>query len=184
MTFSRRESVLTLATLAIILFGGTAILARSKFQEAKDIRARRIRIALEIAQDRELIASEAKIRRDLDELRTLLPQQPADRTTDTYWLSVMDRIASDNGLKILKRQVGKEEQVGDIYELPMEAREWEGTLDALVHFLFELQGEGVMLDVASLWIKPKSPLLLKGSFTLKSAYTKASAGDEASAEVQ
>jgi len=62
--------------------------------------------------------------------------------------------------------------VGDVYEMAIDCKEWDGTLDALVHFLYGLESAGVMLDMRQMFIRP-SPVdhsHLKGSFVLYCAY--------------
>jgi hypothetical protein len=66
--------------------------------------------------------------------------------------------------------------------LPIECREWEASLDALVRFLFELQSEGAMLDIRQLLIKPRGQGILRGRFTLYCAYARA--GDAGAGEVE
>ena len=75
-------------------------------------------------------------------------------------------------MKISKRQPGEEKQQGEVYELPIECREWEGSLDAITHFLFDLQSEGAMMDIRHLLIKPKGEGVLGGRFWLHCAYTR------------
>jgi hypothetical protein len=90
----------------------------------------------------------------------------------------MDGLASRNGVKIITRQVGEEEQAGEIYELPIECKDLEGTLQGLVRFLFDLQNEDAMLDIRQFYVKPKGKgdVLLRGRFTLYCAYTRAGEG--------
>jgi hypothetical protein len=59
-----------------------------------------------------------------------------------------------------------------VYELAIDCREWEATLDPLVRFLFDLQSEGAMFDVRQLMIKPKGKGVLRGRFALYCAYTR------------
>lgn len=105
------------------------------------------------------------------EMRTLMPVFPYDRDVDTHWLSLMDTTASANRLSITRRQTGSEEEVGDVFELPVVCSNWEGTLESLVNFLYGLRREGAMLDVRQLYIRPDAkPGYLKGTFTLYCAY--------------
>ena len=61
-----------------------------------------------------------------------MPVFPYEKDVDTHWLNVMDSVAQRNDLTISRRQTGREEEVGDVYELPIECKDWEGTLEALV----------------------------------------------------
>ena len=62
--------------------------------------------------------------------------------------------------------------MGDVFELPIEVRDWEGSLEALVGFLFELQSQGAMLDIRHLVMKPNEKKVLRGRFVLYCAYTR------------
>jgi hypothetical protein len=172
MKFSYREGLLALVTAAIVLFGGSALLARSRIEKWKDLRQKQDDIRGQIEQDRSLVAEHEQWAKQLAELSVLLPVHPAGKKTDVYWLSVMDNLATKHGVQITKRQAGEEKKMGDVYELVIECREWEASLDAMVHFLFDLQAEGAMFDVRQLLIKPTGTGLLRGRFSLYCAYTR------------
>ena len=103
---------------------------------------------------------------------SLMPVFPADQAVDTHWLGVMDSLAVSNHLEIAKRQVGKEIQVGDVFEFPVDCKDWEATLKSTVDFLWALNAAGAMLDVRQLYIRPinNKPGYLRGQFTLNCAY--------------
>jgi len=172
MKVSRRESVLALVTISVGLFGVSAMLARSRVDNWKELRAQQASLAAEIAQDRALAAEKEKWEKELAELSGMLPQYPADKKMDVYWLSFMDNLASKHGVKITRRKAGTERNQGDFYEMSIEVEHdgWEGDLSSLVHFLFDLQSEGAMLDVRQLRIKPKKGGTLAGRFSLYCAY--------------
>jgi hypothetical protein len=168
-----REAVLMLATGAAALFAATVLLARPKIEEWSSIRRQQLDIRAQIERERRLLSSADAWQKKFDEIRKMMPIQPADRPMDVYWMSIMDEVAGTHGIRIAKRQAGKEERMGDIYELPIDVREWEGSLDAAVHFLFDLQSRGAMLDVRQLTMSPKEEkdnTSLRGRFTLYCAY--------------
>ena len=175
MRLTPRESVLGVATLAIILFGGTAILARPRLESWRQARAAQAQVRVEIEKARRMIEQKAQWQKRYAELSRTLPRLPAARKSDVHWLSVMERIATQNGLSIGKRQAGEEKDLGAVYELPLECQGWKGTLDGVVRFLYDLQAEGAMFDVRHLWIKPKDKDSLGGNFTLYCAYTREAA---------
>ncbi len=174
MKMSMREILLGLITLAVALFGGTGLLARSHFQDWKDLRTEEASLLHRISLEQRLVDQRDTWADKLSQMSQLLPVEPRDRDMDVHWLSVMDRAARKHGVTINKRLAREETQMGDIYELPIECKEWEGDLDSLVHFLFELQSESAMLDIRQLLIKPKpkAPGVLRGRFTLYCAYTR------------
>lgn len=172
-SLSRREVILAVATGSVVLFGASVFLVRPKIGVWKQISAEERVIADRIKQDEMLLREKGKWENEFAELRKLLPQHPADKTVDVFWLSTMDNMAGRRGVKILRRQASEEKVMGDVYELPIECKDWEGTLESLVRFLFDLQSEGAMLDIRQLSVKPKPDGGLKGRFWLYCAYTRA-----------
>jgi hypothetical protein len=164
--------VLLLVTVAVILFGGSFIMARPKIEQWKELRMEQSGIVADIEDNRELLKEKEKWEKQMAEVSKTLARLPAGQKVDVHWLSLMDRLAAKHGVLIRRRQAGEEKQERDIYELPIECRDWEASLDSLVHFLFDLQAEGAMLDVRQLSIKPKGKTQLKGRFSLSCVYTK------------
>ncbi len=173
MKMSPREMVLLMATLAVALFGITALLARPRFDEWKALRLAQHELREELAQDRRLLESRARWEDEFEALRSYLPQYPVDQKMDIHWMSIMDQLAAKHRVRINTRQAREERQVGDVYELPIEVRDWEAPLDSLVRFLFELQSQGAMLDLRQLTMKPNEQKVLRGRFLLYCAFTRA-----------
>ena len=101
-----------------------------------------------------------------------MPTFGVGKATDTTWLKKMDELALKHHILISNRQAGKEVEAGDVIELPIEVKSWEGSLEALVKFMHELENtsEG-MFDIRAINFKPSSKKgYLKGSFTLTCAY--------------
>lgn len=169
---SPREMVMVFVTVTVVLFGATYFLLQPKIMVWKEYVKQERDLKQTISSYRQVIAQKDIVSERLRNVSALLPSYPADKEMDVYWMSVMDSIANKNNLVINKRQAGEETQTGSIYELPIECRDWSGTLEALVHFLFELQKEGGMMDVRQLTVKPKSKADLKGRFLLYCAYTR------------
>ena len=172
MKISSREFVLILIAGTAILFGGFAILAKPKIDEWKELREKQTILIREIKRNQAIVNQKDNLATQFEELSQKLPLYPLDKKMDIYWLSIMDSLASKSGVIISKRQAGKEKQEGDVYELPIECREWTADLDSLTHFLFDLQSKGAMLDVRQLLVKPKARGLLRGRFSLYCAYTR------------
>jgi hypothetical protein len=172
MKLTPREASLGVATLAVVVFGGTAILAKPRVDRWKVVREAQVGVRAEIEQDRKLVDRRPYWDARLKDLSASLPRFPANRKMDVHWLSVMDQQATKNSLKIGNRQAGEEKALGDVFELPIECKDWDGTLEAIVRFLYDLQAEGAMFDIRYLWIKPKEKDILRGHFTLYCAYTR------------
>ena len=112
--------------------------------------------------------------------RSKMPMFPEGETVGTHWMGRMDALATENHISISSRQSGKEEEVGDVYELPVDVKGWEAALDPLVKFLFALEhAEEAMFDVKSIEMRPSSHKgYLKGSFTLNCAYMRGDVEEE------
>lgn len=104
--------------------------------------------------------------------KTVMPTFETGKATDTIWLQKMDDLAAKHNLLIGQRQGGKEIEAGDVLELPVEVKSWEGSLESLVRFMHALENsdEG-MFDITQISFKPSSKKgYLRGSFTLNCAY--------------
>ncbi len=185
MSISPREQVLLGMTLVVLLYGTLGLTARGRLEILRELRAERNE-QQRLLDDRELLISQrAEWESQYAGLRDLMPVFDPVRRVDTYWLGIMDRLAAKNNLSIVRRQVGSERQVGDVFEMPIDCKDWEGSLEALVGFLYDIQAEGAMLDMRQMFIRPtpKKPALLRGSFTLYCAYLRdASAASAAEGE--
>ena len=101
-----------------------------------------------------------------------MPMFPEGEDVDTHWLNMMDNLATTNYIAISRRQYGKEVAKGDVFELPVEVSGWEGSLEGLVKFLWDVQSNGQsMMDVSAITMRPSQKKgFLKGTFTLTCAY--------------
>ena len=172
MKVTARELILLVITLGVALFGVTALLSRAKIDEWKAVRREQAEVRDEIAEDQRLLTTRDQWAEKFESLKTFLPQFPAEQKMDVHWLALMDQLAAQHGVRITKRQVGEEKPMGDVVELPIEVRDWEGSLDAITHFLFDLQAQGAMLDVRQILMKPNEQKVLRGRFLLYCAYTR------------
>ena len=123
-------------------------------------------------RESEMIANKDKYVEDYEKAKEFMPTFEAAKTTEATWLKKMREIAVKN-LIVISQDEAKEEIVGDdVQELPIEVRTWEGSLEALVKFMHELENtdEG-MFAMTELNFKPSSKKgYLRGSFTLNCAY--------------
>lgn len=122
--------------------------------------------------ERKLIGERQKWNDAYEEEKSQMPTFAFGKATDTTWLQKLDELAEKHHISISQRQPGKEIEKGDVLELQIEVRNWEGALESLVKFMHELENtsEG-MFDVGYLNFKPSSKKgYMKGSFTLTCAY--------------
>ena len=175
MIVSEREKGLLIITVIVLLYGLLFVLFNGKNgQKTKiaDIRVKRREREALYSEYRGLIEQHQVWNEEYAKNADLMPVFEPGRQVQTYWLGVLDRLASSNELSIIRRQVGEERQLGDVYELPIECKEWEGSLESLTKFLYDVHAEGAMLDVRKLFIRP-GPRGLRGSFTLFCAFLRA-----------
>ena len=104
--------------------------------------------------------------------KATMPTFEAGKATDTTWRRKLDEIAAKHPIVISSAQTGKEVEAGDVLELPIEVKSWEGCLESLVKFMHELENTNDgMFDITQLNFKPSSKKgYLRGSFTLNCAY--------------
>ena len=172
MKITRREGVLGFVVLMCGLYAGLFYLGRGLFEDWKTLQAEKEQLRDAILRSEVLVESRSQWEAKMQELQSLMPQFPKDKRMDVHWLGEMEKKAAARELAIVRHEVGKELQEGPIYELPLYCRRWEGSLEALVYFLFDLEGEGAMLDVRYLHVKPKDKMTLDGRFDLYCAYRK------------
>jgi Tfp pilus assembly protein PilO len=173
MRVSDRELLLATVTGAAILLGVSYLFVKPKWEQMKSLREEQAGVRKEIEQYRSAAMEREKWQKEMESVKGMLAKYPADQAMDVVWLSAMDNKARKNGVNITKRKAGEEKQVGDVYELPIECSDWEGSLSALTHFLFELQNEGAMFDVRQLKAtQVRGSGELRGGFTLFCAYIK------------
>lgn len=173
MKLSQRETMLALATLAVVLYGGGILFAWPKIDTWKKLAKDQALVIQQIETERKMYTEKDRWTKEFATLKKSLPIQKAGQKMDVYWLSRIDGIASKNGVLLPRRQVGEEKKAGDLYEISIEYREIEGSLSGTVRFLFDLQTEGVMIDVRELMLKPKGTQALRGvSLRVFCAYLK------------
>ena len=163
-----------LASIGMVLLYGLAAALWFMSQEAAWKKAAKAydRAKAQYESERRLIGEKAKWNQAYEDEKALMPTFEAGKATDTTWLGKMDALAAKHHITISQRQSGKETESGEVLELPLEVKNWEGALESLVKFMHELENtdEG-MFDIRSLNFKPSSKKgYLKGSFTLTCAY--------------
>jgi hypothetical protein len=170
-TVSSREKNMLFITVVIVLYAVAALSFKKQMASWKAAQKVYVTAQKKLAEENALIAARDEWTSRYEQVRDLMPVFPYDKDVDTHWLNIMDSTATKNELGIARRQTNKEAEVGDVYELPIDCKDWEGSLEALVKFLYDLNQQGAMLDVRQLYVRPSSkPGYLKGTFTLYCAY--------------
>lgn len=105
--------------------------------------------------------------------KAAMPTFASGQATDTTWLRKIEAIAKTNLVLITQIDAGAEVQVDNVLELPIEVRNLEGSLEALVRFMHALENsEDGMFDIRSMNLQPNRSKsgYMKGSLTLTCAY--------------
>ena len=94
-------------------------------------------------------------------------------------MKTIKTISDKYGLDITRNQPYAEKPTGDLFELGINCT-WQGTLDAIVGFLAELQQQGVSYDVRQLNVTPlgRNTGRLKGNMVIHCAYTRGTTAEE------
>lgn len=182
MIASNREKAMVVVTAVFFLYTFLGLTLRKRIVAFNDLRRDQQTKREIYGQYLNLIGQRDTWQETYREKAALMPVFGQDRQVETYWLGVLDRLATKNGLTIVRRQTGEEKQEGDVYELAIDCKEWEGSLESLVGFLYDVHSEGAMLDVRRLFIRPatgKNGAGLRGNFTLYCAYMR---GEETASE--
>jgi Tfp pilus assembly protein PilO len=170
MKISQREILLAWITGVVAVGGLTYAFCEPRVEEYRRLRQERRRVQEKIALDQRLVSQKPMWDSRLRTLSAGLPEFPEDRDVTADLLIILDRIASNNGVSLPRRDADKEKRHGYAYQLAVTCK-WEGSLESLVHFLFELQEQGAMLDLSQLSVAPEKTAL-KGSFTAECTYRK------------
>ena len=173
MKISKRETFLGLATLTAVLFGLTYWLAGSRIAEQRRIKADKVRLLHQIELHKRILTEKDVWYSRLEELQSQLPVYDGKTAITAELLKLIKRTADEHKLDLVRTQPYREEHTSTLYELGVSCN-WEGTLDALVHFLYDLQKQGVRFDVLQLNAQPDAQRdrVLKGSMIIDCAYRK------------
>lgn len=180
MTLSPREMGLGFATLAVLLAAGTWMWAEPRFAALEDVRRQKQSSRRIIQRSEKLLEREDIWRERVERLRERLPEYSGDERVSSTIMKMLGSQAAAAGLDLLKATPERERPVGELYEITINYR-WEGSLNSLVRFLYNLQSKSVNMEVGKLSASPASrpgeKLRLKGGLTIDVAYSRADGDD-------
>jgi hypothetical protein len=178
MKMAPRERNLLFATLVVGLLAATWAFLAPQRLEWKDYQDRREDLEDRLAKAERMLGQKGDVEARLAEFRKGVPVFAEGKRAESELLPEVDRMASRHGLALVRRSASdKEREAGDLYETTLTC-EWEGTLEALVHFLYDQQSQGVVSDIRQLRIQPQSGAklgTLKGGFEMDCAYRRGEA---------
>jgi Tfp pilus assembly protein PilO len=178
MTVSRRELILGMLTLGVLVLGGTYVLGRPLLQKWEESGRLRQRLADENKFSARLINQRDEAVKRLNDLRGQLPKYGPTQPVTAELLKLIKRTSDEHQLVLTRLEPDKESQVGDLSEVAIDCQ-WDGSLESLVHFLYAVQMQGAILDIRQLNIAPMQGVAgrLKGNFTVFCAFSRETPGD-------
>lgn len=171
MKVSPREMVLIWITAFVALAGVTYLLVDPQLRVWSTLAGKRQEVARQVANQERLISQAPKWDAKLSEQKKKLPTHPQGKDVTTDLQILIERLAKANGLNLISREAEKETLRGNMYEVAVNCK-WEGKLEPLTRFLFDLQKEDVILDVSQLTISPNEKKVLRGGFTVYCSYSR------------
>ena len=174
MKLTQREMVLGVATLAAVLGGLTWYLVDSKVDEWKGMASQIKQTRRQIHHYQTAIRMQKEWHSELENLQSgLRVFDSGRRSVSPDLMKTIKGISDKHGLDITRTQPYAEKPTGDLFEMGINCT-WQGSLDALVGFLAELQQQGARYDVRQLNIVPvgKEAGRLKGNMVIQCAYTR------------
>jgi Tfp pilus assembly protein PilO len=151
------------------------MMAVPKIKTLQSLRKDQVALDQRVAMTERLVAQTGQWETRLKEQRQSLPAYPVAKDVTADMLIEIENMARQHGVTLLSRDVEKEVQHGTLFELSVNCK-WEGSLKAIVAFLFEIQQKGAMLDVSQLTVAPNEKRVLRGTFTINSSYTRQPSG--------
>jgi hypothetical protein len=172
MKLTLREMILAWVTGVVVLILPTwYFFAAPRLGDAATKRERMEALRGDIEGETRILDQKGAWQGKLNEALKSLPGYPETQDVTADMLIKVERLATGNSLVLTRREPQKERRHGGLGTLDIKCN-WEGTLDALVHFLFALQQDHGMLDISQLYIKSESKGLLKGTFTINCSYVR------------
>ncbi len=169
---SRHDRVLLAVTVAVVMFGILGATAKRRIARIRDDRRRIERVESDIRAQRAKIDARDEWMAQYDRVRDRMPVVSTTEQVEAKWFSMMYEKAQQAGLDLPKLGKQAERERDGVCLLPLEARDWKGTLQSLVDFIVSLEAEGAMFEISRLHVKPvpKEQGYLNGSFTLTCAF--------------
>jgi hypothetical protein len=180
MKISKREMTLGVLTLAAVLAGSTWYIVDSKVGEWKGKALEIEKLEQQIRLHQNAIKMQEEWLGELNELQAQLPVfDTGRRSVSPELMKTIKALASKHGVAILRSNPRGEKPTGDLFELGINCT-WEGSLDAMVRFLTDLQQQGVRYDARTLSVSPigKNTGKLKGNMVIHCAFTRKPAAPE------
>lgn len=175
MKLTLRELLLAWLTGVVLVFLPTwYFFAAPRLEAIRELRARQDSASADLDKERRMVEQAPAWQTRLAEALKSLTVYPDAQDVTADMLIKVEGLATQNSLTLTRREPQKERRHGDIGALDIKCN-WEGTLEALVRFLFALQQDHGMLDINQLYIKSENKGVLKGTFTINCSFVRSKA---------
>lgn len=173
MNLSRRETVMAVVTLLIVVLGGSVFLGRPLWTKWKNAAGERQRLANENRLNERLIKQRGEVADRLGAIRGRLPRFRPDQPVTAELLKTVKKLADESQVAITRMEPDQEKQVGDLSEVAIDCQ-WDATLEGIVRFLYAIQVQGAILDIRQITVAPAQSAAgrLKGTFTVFCAFSR------------
>ena len=179
MKISKREMIIGIVTLATLLFGITYWLAGAKIERQHEIADGKERLQHQIKLHKRVLEGKESWMGRLEELKVQLPVYDKRISVTGEILKNIKSMADQNHLDLTKSRADVEKKVGTLRELSVTC-DWEGQLEALVHFLHNVHSQGLRFDIRELNIRPDARRagVLRGNMIIDCAYLRSSSEEQ------
>jgi len=168
---SRREILVGIITLFVLLFGVTYWIGGAQVDEYRQMTEDKERLLRQIQLHKRILEEQERWSNRLAELQAELPVYKTGISVSGNIMRSIRSIAAETGLEFIRSGSNSERQAGTLYEINVSC-DWRGELDELIRFLYELNKQGLRFDVRELSVRPnaKQPEILNGDMTIACAY--------------
>ncbi|AKJ64001.1 type II secretion system protein GspM [Kiritimatiella glycovorans] len=179
MTFRPREMVLAWITLAVVLAGLTYAFGVPALRRWSEMAGEREELETRISLYRGILDRSAAWSDRLAEVREKVPVYKENISVTPKLLKDIKSIADRHELELLRTQPTPEEKAGALCEISVSCH-WQGSLEAITRFLFDLQQQKWRFDIRQLYISPsqKEGDVLQGTMSIFCAYRRADDREE------
>lgn len=178
MKISRRELLILILTVFTALFGLTYWLGGSKITEHRALMEEKETLLRQIKLHQRIIKEQGSWTNRLAELQAQLPFYDPRVSVTGEILKNIKAMADRTGIDLTKSRADREKRVGSLFELSVIC-DWEGELEELTRFLYQINEQGLRFDVRELSVRPdaKRANILRGDLIIDCAYRRSAEED-------
>lgn len=172
MTLKEKSAVAVLVMVVLFLLEGAVYFLYSQ-DDWKKASGKYEKACRTYEREEKLIARKRQYADAYESGKAAMKFFEEDEKVDSFWNRRVEEIATTNNVFIAQSSSGKVTASGDIYELPIEVRSFEASLESLVKFLYALENsDDGLFNIRALSVQPNQakPGYLKGSMTISCAF--------------